>query len=78
MARTGIQHKRRRYVHKKQQDTSGVYGGSGSRNRSKGGNYAQSDNTLKKTQGYDTLSGLNKERRGRKGSDSGKGRRGRN
>lgn len=65
MARTGIQQKRRRYVHKTQQDSSGTYaGGNGGAN--KGKKYSTSNTATKKTQGYDVLTGEGKERRGTK------------
>lgn len=66
MAKTGIQHKRRRYVHKQEQDTSGVYGGNKGSN--KGKQYNTGDNATKKTKGYDSLTSESKERRGRSGS----------
>lgn len=67
MAKTGIQHKRRRYVHKQQQDTSNAYIG-GNAGANKGKRYNTGDNATKKTKGYDSLTGEGKERRGRGGS----------
>ena len=69
MPRTGIQQKRRRYVHKQTQDTSGVYGGGSSSTRT-GGLRRRADNALKKTQGYDALSSERRETRGRKTGNS--------
>jgi len=67
MARTGIQQKRRRYVHKQEQDTSNAYVG-GNSGANKGKHYNTGDNATKKTKGYDALTGEGKERRGRGGS----------
>lgn len=67
MARTGIQHKRRRYVHKQEQDTGSVFGGGGSGSQ-RGRRYNTGDNATKKTKGYDSLTSEGQERRGRGGS----------
>ena len=67
MPRTGIQHKRRRYVHQQEQDTSHTYVG-GNAGANKGKKYSTGDNAMKKTVGYDALQGEKKERRGRGGS----------
>lgn len=67
MAKTGIQHKRRRYVHKQEQDTSNAYVG-GNKGANKGKQYNTGDNATKKTKGYDSLTAEGKERRGRSGS----------
>lgn len=65
MPRTGIQHKRRRYVHQKQQDTSNAYvGGNGGSN--KGRTYLTAHTPLSKMNTLDNLQGENKERRGRR------------
>jgi len=66
MAKTGIQHKRRRYVHKQEQNTSGVYGGSGNSGANKGTTYAHSNSPLSKGSTLDNLQGEKQERRGRK------------
>ena len=70
MARTGIQQKRRRYVHKKTQDTSNAYVGSGGGSTRTGGTRSRADNALKKTQGYDSLTSERRETRGRKTGNS--------
>lgn len=67
MAKTGIQQKRRRYVHKQEQDTSNAYV-SGNSGANKGKLYNTGDNATKKTKGYDSLTAEGKERRGRKGT----------
>lgn len=67
MAKTGIQQKRRRYVHKQEQDTSNAYVG-GNNGSNKGKKYNTGDYTTKKTKGYDSLTAEGKERRGRGGS----------
>ena len=64
MARTGIQHKRRRYVHKTEQNTGSVYGG-GNDGANKGTTYTHSTSPLSKSS-MDNLVGEGKERRGRK------------
>lgn len=65
MAKTGIQHKRRRYVHKQEQNTSDVYAG-GNAGANKGKTYAHHNSPLSKGSTLDNLQGENKERRGRK------------
>ena len=67
MAKTGIQHKRRRYVHKQEQDSSNAYVG-GNNGSNKGKQYNTGDYTLKKTKGYDSLTSENQERRGSAGT----------
>ena len=64
MARTGIQHKRRRYVHKTEQNTGSVYGG-GNDWSNKGKTYTRNTSPLSKSS-MDSLVGEGKERRGRK------------
>lgn len=65
MARTGIQHKRRRYVHKTEQNTGSVYAGGGNAGANKGKTYSHSNSPLSKSS-IDNLQGEGKERRGRK------------
>lgn len=64
MARTGIQQKRRRYVHKQEQNMGSVYGG-GNDGANKGKSYTHSNSPLSKSS-MDNLQGEGKERRGRK------------
>ena len=66
MAKTGVTQKRRRYVHKQEQNTSGVYGGSGNEGANKGTTYAHKNSPLSKGSTLDNLQSEKKERRGRK------------
>ena len=65
MAKTGIQHKRRRYVHKQEQSIKDIYYG-GNDGANKGTTYTHTNSPLSKGSTLDNLQGENKERRGRK------------
>jgi len=66
MPNTGIQHKRRRYVHKQDQNTGDVYGGAGNRGANKGADYTKGRSPLNRVNTLDNLQSERKERRGRK------------
>ena len=52
--------KKRRHVEKTSQNTANIYA------NNKGKSYKTGDSTLKKTRGYDSLTGTTQEKRGRK------------